>query len=101
MARIFCSHHSDLKPLMIHFGNSSRGTEQYICAVCSRVREFGLGKVISLKDSYGFISGREENLFFHSRNLAYRFTPSLGLSVSFEVEFLEDGKIQAINVRPA
>jgi len=100
MAKILCSHHQNVKPIMIHFGESSLGTRQYICAVCSRVREVGMGKIISIKGSYGFISGPKENFFFHLNNLAYRFTPSLGLWVSFEVQFLEDGKNQAMNIQP-
>lgn len=100
MPRIFCPHHQNLVPVMIPFGISSMGTRKYICAVCSRVGEFAKGKIISFKGSYGFVGGLKENFFFHLSSLAYGFNPSVGLFVSFEVQFLENGKVQAINVRP-
>jgi hypothetical protein len=101
MAKIFCPHHQNLMPVMIPFGISSLGTRQYICAVCSRVREFARGRIISFEGSYGFINGLKENFFFHLSNLAYGFNPSVGLCVSFEVQFLANGRIQAINIQPA
>jgi len=86
---------------MIHFGDNSLG-KQYICAVCSGVRVFNSGGIISLnpKEGYGFITGERENVFFHFSNFAYDFKPRIGMGVSYEVSFLEDNRIQAINVRP-
>lgn len=103
MEKIYCQQHRDknLLPVMIHFGKSSLG-QQYICAVCSGVRVFNTGKIVSLKpeSGYGFISGKKENVFFHFSNLARAFEPCVGMSVSFEVSFLEDGRVQATNVKP-
>ena len=102
MAKIHCTHHQEkgLNPSMIHFGESSLGTRQYICAVCSRVRELGVGEIVLLKAGYGFISGPRENIFFHFSNLGYDFRPILGARVSFELAFLENDRVQAIDVRP-
>ncbi len=103
MAKIHCQHHQDsnLDPVMIHFGDNGLG-RQYICAVCSRVRVFNVGEIVSLSPSgqYGFISGQKENFFFHFSNLASEFTPQKGMTVSFEISFLENNRIQAIGVEP-
>ena len=101
MAKVCCQHHRDrnLSPVMIHFGENSLG-KQYICAVCSGVRVFNTGKIVSLKGQYGFIDGQKDNFFFHFSNLSYDFAPYIGMIVSFEASFLEDNRVQAINVKP-
>jgi len=101
VAKICCQHHQDrnLLPVMIHFGEITLG-KQYICAVCSGVRIFNIGEIVSMKGQYGFVDGQKDNFFFHFSNLAYDFAPYVGMMVSFEVSFLEDNKIQAINVKP-
>lgn len=104
MAQVYCKQHKDknLFPVMIYFGDNSLGRE-YICAVCSGVRVFNTGEIISLKSGYGFINNQKDNIFFHFSNLADDFEPYLGQKVSYEVSFIEHKtkKIQAINVRPA
>ena len=62
--------------------------------------QFNIGEIVSLKGQYGFVDGKKDNFFFHFSNLAYDFTPHVEMMVSFEVSFLEDNKIQAINVKP-
>jgi len=103
MNKIYCQHHNDknLLPTMIRFGVNSLG-KQYICAVCSGVRVFNTAQIVSLnfKGHYGFIAGKKENIFFHFSKLAYRFKPRTGQTVSYEVSFLEDGRLQAINLKP-
>ncbi|MBN2373966.1 cold shock domain-containing protein [bacterium] len=101
MARLFCKNHQDqnLNPLMIQFGESALGKE-YICCVCSSVRVLNEGTILSLNGNYGFISGGKKNFFFHFNNLAYGFTPFLGMRVEFEVCYLEDGRNQAVNIKP-
>lgn len=103
MGKVYCQQHRDrdLRPVMIHFGKSSLG-RQYICAVCSGVRVFSAGQIVSLKPEgrFGFISGEKENVFFHFSNLAYDFKPYEGMLVTYEVSFLEDNRVQAINVKP-
>lgn len=102
MAEVYCPHHkqSNRSPAMIHFGDNELG-RQYICAACSRVRVFNTGEILSFSpaDRYGFISGRKGNFFFHVSNLASDFVPEKGMPVSFEVSFLEDGRVQAIRVK--
>ena len=102
MAKVHCQHHqaSNLEPVMIYFGDKGLGN-QYICAVCSRVRVFNTGEIVSLSPTgqYGFISGAKENFFFHFTNLASDFVPKKLMRVSFEISFLEDNKVQAIEVR--
>ena len=101
MKQVICPRHSDknLKPVMIYFAKGSLGW-QYICAVCSGVRVFNTGKIYKISGQYGFISGRKDGFFFHFSNLAYDFKPYVGLVVSFEVSFLDNGRVQAINVKP-
>ncbi len=103
MAKVHCPHHkqSNLSPAMVYFGDNELG-RQYICAVCSSVRVFNTGEVLSFSpaDRYGFISGRKENFFFHVSNLGSNFVPEKGMMVFFEVSFLENGRVQAIRVKP-
>jgi len=105
MRSVYCQHHRERKllPVMIYFNNGSLGKE-YICAVCSGVRTFNTGKIVSIvpECGYGFISGVKENIFFHFSNLAYDIRLHKGMAVSYEIEFLEDRKFnyQATNIRP-
>ncbi len=103
MAEVHCPHHqeSNLSPAMIYFGDNVLG-KQYICAVCSRVRVFNTGEIVSFSPvgRYGFISGQKENFFFHLSNCVSGFIPEKGMTVSFEISFLEDNRVQAIMVKP-
>jgi len=102
MGKVYCQHHKDkeLMPAMIYFGDNSIG-KQFICAVCSGVRVFNVGEIVSLKNQYGFIKGKKEDIFFHFSNLAYDYKVYSGMKVSFEISFLENDRLQAINIKPA
>lgn len=104
MTKIICKNHQNrnLSPVMIHFSKNSLG-KQYICAICSGVRVFNTGKIVTLnlEKKYGFIDGEKENFFFHFSNLAYNFVPLKGMKVSFEVSFLDESRIQAIKIKPS
>ena len=103
MGKAYCWQHKDraLTPVMIHFGECSLG-KQYICAVCSGIRVFNSGMIISLnpEKGFGFIGGVKDNIFFHFSKVAYDFHFHKGMSVFYEVDFLEDGRIQAVNIKP-
>ncbi len=101
MAKVFCQNHQDqnLQPAMINFTASSLG-RQYVCCVCNCVRVFNTGKITTINGQYGFISVEKTNFFFHFKNLAYSFIPSPGMPVRFEVSFLEDGRTQAVKIKP-
>lgn len=101
MTKVTCPNHRDrnLSPMMIHFRKGSLGRE-YVCAVCSGVRVFNTGQIIQVQGQYGFISGKKENVFFHFSNRAYTFKLYVGMRVCFEVTFLDDGRLNAINVKP-
>ena len=101
MTKVTCPNHKDknLSPVMIHFRKGSLGRE-YVCAVCSGVRVFNTGQIIKLKGPYGFIGGEKNNAFFHLSNCTHDFKPYLGMLVNFEISFIDDGRTQAINVKP-
>jgi len=104
MEKVVCTCHADkmLKPVMIHFGRNSLG-KQYVCAVCSAVRQFNSGRIVSLNTDkgFGFINGVKENVFFHFSNLDSDFRLRKGMFLFYEIQFLADGKIQAINITPS
>jgi len=102
MGKVQCQYHQEkgIKPVMIPFGTNSLGTTEYICAVCSRIRHFGVGEVLSYKQGYGFIKGSRQNFFFHHSNLAYPCQPTTGMQVSFELLFMENDRVQAVHVKP-
>jgi len=97
--RLICQHHkgSGLKPVMIHFGESPMGNNQYVCARCSRVREIGMGHISKLKPTYGFIKNNKRNFFFHFNNAVPDLNPFVGQKVIFEVAFIDDG-VEAMHV---
>ncbi|MDP2646310.1 MAG: cold shock domain-containing protein [Desulfobacterales bacterium] len=103
MAKVYCPHHrvSNVQPVMIYFGESSLG-KQYICAVCSGVRVFNCGPILSFnpEKQFGFINGTKSNVFFHMSNLSYDFRFHVGMDVSYEIAFLENDRIQAVNIKP-
>ena len=104
MTKVVCEHHRDrkIKPVMICFGRNSLG-KQYICAVCSGVRQFNSGRIISFDPvkRFGFINGVKENIYFHFNNLAYDFRSHKGMLVSYEIQFLDGDRKQAINIKPS
>ena len=104
MGKVLCTEHANkmFKPVMIHFGRNSLG-KQYVCAVCSAVRQFNSGRIVSLNTDkgFGFINGVKENIFFHFSNLASDFRLRKEMLLSYEIQFLADGKIQAINITPS
>jgi cold shock CspA family protein len=98
---IICQYHKDkgLHPKMINFGKSPLGTTQYVCARCARIRSFGEGQIVTLKNEYGFIRSGTKDYFFHYKNLANNLKPFSGMRVQFEVLFL-DNDLEAINIKP-
>ena len=104
MGKVFCTDHliKNRKPVMIHFGKNSLG-EQYVCAVCSAVKQFNSGRIVSLnpEKQFGFINGVKGNIFFHFSNLSSDFSLQKGMILSYEIQFLEGDEIQAINITPA
>jgi len=97
---MICKHHEDkgLKPVMVSFGESPLGNQQFVCARCSRIREAGVGRIKSVKNNYGFICNKKKKeFFFHFSNTAYDFDIRVGKPVVFEIAFLDDG-VEAINV---
>ena len=57
-------------------------------------------KEIAIKDGSVIITTRKENIFFHTSNLSHSFIPFKGMYVDYELSFLEDSRVQAVNVRP-
>jgi len=97
---IKCQYHKNkgLHPKMINFGTGSMGTEQFVCARCARIRSFGEGRIITLKESYGFVRTSKKDFFFHFKNLSDNLNLSIGMRVKFEVLFL-DNDLEAINIK--
>ena len=94
-----CEYHTNIgaKPVMIHIGESALGTNQFVCARCSRIRETGSGKIVSLNTNYGYIRNVKKEFVFHFDNPAQRSEYCLGMPVKFEVKFLDNG-LEAIHV---
>ena len=96
-----CEYHSNIgvKPIMIHIGESALGTHQFVCARCSKIRETGTGKIVSLNKNYGYIRNEKKEFVFHFDNAAKSIEYYLGMPVRFEVKFLNKG-LEAIHVNP-
>lgn len=47
LGHVICEHHGDRKPRMIKIKKNTLG-QDYICAVCTRIRTFNQGIVISV-----------------------------------------------------
>lgn len=96
-----CLHHKELQPTVIHFGQNKKfGTQQYACAVCSRVREFGKGEIAFLKNGTGKIfTNTNKNIFFSLEDFNDSFKPKIGTKVSFELGFF-NSMVKAVDIRP-
>jgi cold shock CspA family protein len=107
MSKMHCKRnheHTEIEPSMIYFDENLLG-KRYICAVCGDMRVLNTGHIVKLspKKTYGFITGPRSNIFFHKKNLSYRFELYNGLDVSYEIDFLTgdvNKKMQAKNIRP-
>jgi len=88
---------TEIYPLMIQCGESPLGNRQYVCARCARIREFGNGEIVSIKNNTGFINNGKRNIRFNFRGFKNKIRPETGMNVRFEIAFYENG-FEAIDI---